>query len=400
MKKAAIALVGAGRGGTAILETLLKIPTVQIRYVYDVNPQAPGLKIAREHKIACVANDAFTEIAGNPEIDLIFEVTGKKEVYAKLVSVKAPSTNVIGAAGTKIIFHLLEAEDQVNQKLKDYQLTLEQRILERTDEIDQANKKLQTQILQYEELNRELEKLNEEKTRYILQATHQLKAPFAAIQSYTDILIEGYTGEIPEASKEILKKIKVRCELLSRAIKEMLELANLKSLKTDWTAMQETALGDVLARAIENYAAVADQRRIRVDFRPVEGFDKVRGTPDQLITLFSVFLENAINYSEDGSTIDIVVARSSPERLRVDVKDRGIGIPRENLPKIFNEYFRSNNAVRKHENGTGLGLAIAKQIAQIHGFNISVDSELDIGTTVAVSAPVASSGRPAGSRTR
>ncbi|MFH1017117.1 MAG: ATP-binding protein [Pseudomonadota bacterium] len=388
MERGVIALVGAGQGGTAILKTLLEIPGVNIQYVYDVNPDAPGLKIAKTNKITCVTNDRFTEIAGNTQIDLIFEVTGKADVYAKLVSLKSPITNVIGAAGTRIIFYLLASEAQVARKLKEYQLSLERRIIERTEDLEQANRKLQNQILQYEELTRELEKVNEEKTRYLLQATHQLKAPFTAIQSYTDILLEGYTGEISGLSREILGKIKTRCELLSKAIKEMLELAQLKSLRFDSASLHETTLNEILSRVVENYAAIATKRKIRIDFHPCPKPDSIRGTPEQLVTLFSEFLENAIHYSDDGSTIEISADRPARDRMCVVVKDHGIGIPEENLKRVFDEYFRSNNAVRKHENGTGLGLAIARRIAQIHGFELNLESKLGAGTTVTVMIPV------------
>ena len=360
MKKDAIAVVGAGKGGTAILETLLKMPDIVILHVCDPLPDAPGMKLAREHGIPC--RDDLEHACRDPKVDLIFEATGLKAVYDRILTVKQPHTRVIGALDAKIIFHLLDLQQAVADEL-------EHRVHKRTRELAEANEKL--------------EQINNEKTRYLMHATHQLKAPFAAIQSYTDILLDGYGGTLEPQTRDIVRKIKQRCVLLSNSIKEMLELANLKSLVRENVKMEAMSLNGVVASVVKHFADLAASRRIRL---AVEPFPEtcVVGNRNQLLILLSTLVENAIHYSPDGSEVRIAAAAPpGSAEIRVSVRDQGIGIKQEHLGRIFDEYFRANEAVAVHEQGTGLGLAIAKEIAAFHGTTVEVESAPGRGSVFA-----------------
>src|SRR3989339_617379 len=210
MNKDIIAIVGAGTGGHAIIETLLKIPSAEIRYVYDINQNASGILLAQKHNIPCFFDSEYSQIAHNDSIDVIFEVTGNKEILAYLKTIRSEKTNLIAASSTKIIFHLLETQGHITEKLEEYKNDLEKMIASRTDELAKTNKNLVVKCQEFEQLNEKLQQINNEKTKYLLQATHQLKAPFAAIQSYTDLIIEGFTGEISDKTMDVVKKIKTR----------------------------------------------------------------------------------------------------------------------------------------------------------------------------------------------
>ena len=100
--------------------------------------------------------------------------------------------------------------------------------------------------------------------------------------------------------------------------------------------------------------------------------------------MLSNMLDNAITYSPENTAVEIGIAEAETNVLSISITDRGIGIPEQNIPKIFQEYFRSNNAVKEHENGTGLGLSISKRIADIHKAKIEVASVLGKGTSIKV----------------
>ncbi|MBL6991759.1 MAG: hypothetical protein ISR65_18400 [Bacteriovoracaceae bacterium] len=380
MEKNVIALVGAGNGGKAILSDLLKIPGAEIRYVCDPDEKAPGIQLAQEHGITCCSDSCYRSLIQDPEIDLIFEVTGDDTVFEKLVEIKTPRCSLIGSSGTKIIFHLLEAQEQIRQQLVEYKMDLEDKIIERTEDLERANQELGHKMDEYATLNEKLQEVNNQKTRYLLQATHQLKAPFAAIQSYTDIILEGYAGEITDRTREIMSKVKVRCGLLANSIKEMLELANLKSCVRENLKMEKEGLKGILKKVLAKTNILAVNRNIKVLLEDFEGDDQVYGNRQQLEIFFSVLIENAINYSHDDSNIEMAITRPR-NVLTVAIKDYGIGIAPHNVGRIFEEYFRSNEAAKQHTNGNGLGLAIVKEIANIHSFNIEVHSNLGEGTT-------------------
>ena len=395
MKKDVIAMVGAGEGGSKILATLLKIPGITIKYVNDINPDAPGIALAKLHDIQCSLDPEFPEIAADPDLDLIFEVTGDSAVLKKLNQIKGQDTILIGASGTKVIFHLLEAKDRLTQKLEEYKQDLELRIVERTEELEWANHQLEGKVREYERLNEKLEQLTQDKTKYLLQATHQLKAPFAAIQSYADIIIDGYTGAIPAKTMDIMKKIRARCEMLSTSIREMLDLANLKSLGRESLRTVPVSLNEVAGEVVNEAVVLAEQKNIALKFTPLDNNPEIRCSREQIKILFAVLVENAVNYSQEATSIEVAISREEPGWLKVAVADHGIGIAEPNLERIFTEYFRSNEAVKQHANGTGLGLAIAKRIVDIHNFNLQVSSRLGEGTTFTVLIPFKPHKKPA-----
>jgi len=372
MKTEVIAIIGAGKGGTAILETLLKMPSVVIKYVCDVDHAAPGIALARQRGIQC--DLPMTAVCQDKAVDLIFEVTGRKEVFARILAQKQENTRVIGSEDARIIFHLLDLQQEVSDRLEDYNIILERRVLERTAEQEKANAELERKIIEYEELNEKLQQINNEKTKYLMHATHQLKAPFAAIQSYTDLILEGYTGEIPKMTLEIVEKINKRCILLSDSIKDMLELANLKSLVKENIQMSACPLDSIISSAVKHLAALAASRGITISVPALPADVAVKCNRNQILILLSNLLENAIYYSPDGAPVSITAQAAPGGFVKIAVADHGIGIDDKHLNRIFEEYFRTNKAVAVNERGTGLGLAIAMEIAGIHGTKIEVES--------------------------
>jgi signal transduction histidine kinase len=389
MKKDIIAMVGAGEGGKAILSNLLRIPGIYIKYVCDVNPEAPAIQLAKDNNITVCYDNWEGILAADSDLDLVFEVTGEESVFQKLIATKPTNCVLVGAAATKIIFHLLDNQDSIMHQLEAYKSGLELKIIERTEELEKANQNLEDKILQYERLNEKLQQINNEKTKYLLHATHQLKAPFAAIQSYADIVMEGYTGEIPEKTQEIMGKIKNRCNLLARSIKEMLELANLRTCLEENIKMEHMSVSAMLEPIVESFTAVGDKRNIKLNFTPyTEGFDVVKANNEQMSILFNTIVENAINYSHDNSQVEVTVSSPREHKIRIDIADHGIGIAAESVPKVFGEYFRTNNAVKHHNNGTGLGLSIAKEIVKLHFGTIDLVSDEGKGTTFSIIFPL------------
>jgi signal transduction histidine kinase len=379
MKSDVIAIIGGGKGGTAILETLLKMPNVVVKHVCDLNPDAPAISLARQHGIQCHTRmDAA--VCQDPEVDLIFEVTGRREILNQVLAQKLEHTRVIGSDDARIIFHLLDQQQDVAERLEEYSQVLERRVLERTSELEKANTELEKKIIEYEKLNEKLQQINNEKTKYLMHATHQLKAPFAAIQSYTDLILDGYTGKIPKMTLDIVKKIKERCNLLSDAIKDMLELANLNSLVRENIPMEACPLSGIIASVVNHLSGLAVSRDIKIIFPAANGETMVKCNRNQILILFSNLLENAIYYSPNGETVTIAVKEEKSNLVRISVVDHGIGIEEKYQSRIFDEYFRANKAVAVNEQGTGLGLAIAMEIALIHGTKIEVESVPEKGS--------------------
>ncbi len=385
-----IAIVGAGKGGTAILKILLQIPGVTVKYVCDKEKESEGMILAAENRIERVYELENSPIVADNTLDLIFEVTGNKNVFEYLQEKVSQNCTVVGAAGAKVLFYLLESQQNITEELRYCKLYLSEKVMERTEELEETNRELQRKVNELAELNQKLHQINEEKTKYLVNATHQLKAPFAAIQSYSELLINGYADDLSEKSETIVKKIRDRCILLSNSIKEMLELANLNSFVEENLKMAKENLNDIASAQIERFKPVADSKNIRILFNPCEREPVLTVNRKQIEALFHILIENAINYSHHESSISVEVGCLGNKRVYFSVKDQGIGIEEKNLKNIFREYFRTNRAVRQSYNGSGLGLAIAKRIAELHRAEISVDSTPGQGSSFIVEFPLQS----------
>ena len=377
-----IALIGAGKGGLALIKILLRIPAVKIKYVCDTDPYAVGILYAKNHGIYCTTD--CDQIITDKEVNLIFEATGDPQIFKNISENKSPKTSLIGADGSKIIFQFLDAYNEVNKDLKEYKVNLEKKIIERTEDLEVVNTQLEKEMLEYEKISQKLKEINNEKTKYLLYATHQLKAPFAAIQSYVDIILEGYTGKISPETRDIVQKIKIRCELLSRVIKEMLELEKLKSRDEIVLDLKKINISSILTYMVQQSKISAKIKKIKIDFTPIKEDLYIKGSKKQIEILFSILLENAINYSPSKSVVKIITKKIEGPRIYIGIEDQGIGIPEKNIGNVFNEFFRSNNAVDFHKNGTGLGLSVAREIINIHNASINVESVLEQGSCFSV----------------
>jgi signal transduction histidine kinase len=233
--------------------------------------------------------------------------------------------------------------------------------------------------------NRRLLASSEERARHMLQTTHQLKAPFAAIHAQTQLLQGGYCGELPAAARAVVEKISARCLALSRQIQEMLQLANLRSRGQVAPPRREINLGNALEEVITRIEPSARLRGIRIEKRvePVS----LTAVADHLTMLLDNLVVNAVNYSRDGGVVQITARPVSAGEAEIVVSDQGIGIPADKLPRIFEDYYRTDEAVQHNRSSTGLGLAVVRQVAREMQAAIRVASAPGWGTRFTVRLP-------------
>jgi signal transduction histidine kinase len=226
--------------------------------------------------------------------------------------------------------------------------------------------------------NRRLMAATDERTRHMLQTTHQLKAPFAAIHANTQLLLGGFCGRLPDEAVEVIGKIAARCDMLSREIKAMLQLANLRSSAQSPPPPAPLELHDILRACTAALEPLAAKRGIRF----VENISPViiRGVHDHVVMMIDNVLANAVAYSCDGQQISVSCQPKSTGGAVVAIEDSGIGIPTTKLPQIFEDYYRTAEAVKHNKASTGLGLAIVRQVAMAGKVGVRVESAPQQGT--------------------
>lgn len=238
------------------------------------------------------------------------------------------------------------------------------------------------------EINRQLTKMDREKQSYTLRATHELKAPFAAIQSYTEVILGGYLGELDPRLRDVMEKIRARSESLSTMIKHIIQLSNLRTTLFRSEDLRPVDLLDVIGECVERHADLARAKGIDLEISHTGYTATITHViPNLFEILLDNLLSNAIQYSLADSTV-LVSIRREGGGLAISVKDRGIGIPAEDMDNVFEEHYRCENAQEVNPQGNGMGLAIVKEAVRLHGGSIRVAGEEGKGTEFLVTVPV------------
>lgn len=237
------------------------------------------------------------------------------------------------------------------------------------------------QLIQAEEKTRAAQK---EKELYAMQMTHQLKSPLDVIRSHITLVKEGYVGDVSPEVMEILQSIDQRAQSLGDLILDVLKLSKLKLFQKEFGKWEKISLDGLLQQTIDELSPIARQRNIALltSFQHVQ----VMAVSEQLSMLVHNLITNAIRYSYDNGSVDITCQYRAGVPTVV-IADRGIGISAQDLPKLFQEYHRTKEAIKHNKMSTGIGLAIVKKIAEIHNLRIHVESQLAQGTSFTLTFP-------------
>jgi signal transduction histidine kinase len=229
----------------------------------------------------------------------------------------------------------------------------------------------------YVKTNIELENKDKLKNEYVLRVTHDIKGHVAAILSCIDVIRTGIAGPLNEVQTEFSNRAYERTELLSTFIKNLLNLTR-KRLKHD-TEFEEFLLGDVIKKLVIPVQTLAKDKSIDFSYSIDKSVSMVRGNPFTIEELYSNLLLNAVKYTPPKGHI-LLIVRDRHDNIETEISDSGIGIPKEELSRVFDEFYRASNVPKDIKSGSGLGLSIAKQIVESHKGKISVSSEPGVWT--------------------
>lgn len=231
----------------------------------------------------------------------------------------------------------------------------------------------------------ELEKLEAMRREFVANVSHELKTPLTTVKSYVETLLDG-AAEDSEVRSRFLRVVESETDRMARLVRDLLHLSQLDQGATNWD-VQPHDVAPLIDECVARLAVPAERKEITVK-RSVSGGAAGLFDRDKLQQVLLNLLANAIEFTPSGGEIT-VEASVQGAMVWVRVKDSGIGIPREDLPRIFERFYRVDKARSRMLGGTGLGLAIARQIVELLGGTITIDSELGKGTEVTFSVPAA-----------
>ena len=239
-------------------------------------------------------------------------------------------------------------------------------------------------ILETESLRKE-KKLIEE--NFITMVTHQLRSPLVAIQQFFEVILGGMVGEVQEKQKEMITRSRDRMDGLLKLIDDWLDVARLSGGQIV-DKLKRLSLKKIIKKLIGDMQPLAQKNDVSLEFGTCSENDLVQGDEETLEQVFSNLITNAIRYNKPKGRV-VITIKENKDFISAEVQDTGIGIAKEHLPFIFDQFYRVKRGEDQKIKGTGLGLSIAKKIVDGHGGSIKASSELGKGSSFTVLLPKA-----------
>ena len=236
----------------------------------------------------------------------------------------------------------------------------------------------------------EIRGVEQMKTAFISTVSHELRTPLTSIKGFISTLLTDEEGYFDDATRrEFYGIIDAECDRLHRLISDLLDISRIEqgsAMQMNWQPVDVMAVTEKVLAAQRSYAK---DHILALDF-PAD-IPLIEADPDKIDQILTNLVDNAIKYSPLGGTVRVSgrpAEGSGPEAVVLRVSDEGMGISAENLPKIFDNFYRVDNRDNREIGGTGIGLALVKALVEGHGGTVDVESEPGKGSTFIVTLPV------------
>ncbi|MEZ2458037.1 two-component system histidine kinase PnpS [Salinicoccus roseus] len=230
----------------------------------------------------------------------------------------------------------------------------------------------------------EIRRLEKMRSDFVANVSHELKTPVTSVRGFSETLMSGEVTD-EETTKQFLKIIHDESQRLDRLIRDLLNLSKIERQKMplNLETLNMTALVHEVSVTLQG---AIEEKRTRLVLPHPSKDVYLQGDEDRLRQIILNLVGNGINYTAEGGTVTVSL-KENVEKVRLIIKDDGIGIPEESLPRIFERFYRVDRARSRHSGGTGLGLAIVKHLIESHHGEIEVESREGEGTTFTVILP-------------
>ncbi len=232
----------------------------------------------------------------------------------------------------------------------------------------------------------EQEKLEQSRREFVANVSHELRTPLTSIKSYLEALDDGAIDD-PQLSHRFVGVTRNETERMIRLVTDLLHLSRLDS-KQAVIVKERTDIQTMLEDVADRFSFQLKQRSIEISIEADHNIKQVMLDPDQIDQVLDNLVSNAIKYTPDGGVIEIAALRIHENWIEISVEDTGIGIPKKDLSRIFERFYRVDKARSRGMGGTGLGLSIAREIVRAHGGTISLQSDTNLGTKVSFTLPI------------
>jgi signal transduction histidine kinase len=232
--------------------------------------------------------------------------------------------------------------------------------------------------------------LDQAKSEFVATVNHELRTPLSSIIGYLDMIMDDEVGQLPHETARMLEIVDRNAHRLNNLVEDVLTLSRSDAGNIQ-QSIQPVKLAALLQSVISTLAPAAASGRIDLSLRESASDVQVDADQEQLEQVFVNIISNAVKFTPAGGSVAVDISSSRSDagipRACVKVRDTGIGIPADEVPKLYGRFFRASNATAAAIQGTGLGLSIVQDLVHQHGGELHISSRLHEGTTVSVQLP-------------
>ncbi len=230
------------------------------------------------------------------------------------------------------------------------------------------------------------EEILKTKSEFLTVAAHQMRTPLSGIRWSLETLLSAENQNLNETQRDLLKRTLEATEKVLKLANDLLDTANIEAGKFGYEFVQADLVG-LIHKVLEGYVSLAERHGIKIYLQPhPDGLQPFKFDPMRIKIVIQNLIENALRYNVENGQIIIKIDKKS-SYVEVSVTDTGIGIPKEELAKLFTKFFRASNVLKYETEGTGLGLYITKNIIEAHGGKIWAESIENRGSTFYFTLP-------------
>jgi len=252
--------------------------------------------------------------------------------------------------------------------------------------IDEVREDVENWAAQKVDEIQQLQSNEQFRKEFLQNLSHEIKTPIFAIQGYLELLSDG-AAEDPVLSKKFIGQAEANVQRLVGLLNDVDVITNLE-INKDSILKQHFTIQDLITEVVQNLNVKLLKKNIQFQFKkgselPIEVFADKNKIYQVLVNIFS----NAVKYGKIDGSITASVYHLEDKKILIEISDNGIGIDEAHIPRLFERFYRTDDARSREIGGSGLGLAICKHIVEAHGENIHVRSLLNVGTTIGFTLP-------------
>ena len=312
-----------------------------------------------------------------------FRSVGKGDIEFRLTS---PKDTVSSSREMASVFYSF---NNMTQELSELYRSLEERVELRTEELSEANRELELQREKLRFVNEQLQRESQYKTDFLAMVSHELRTPLTSILAFAQLLKSTLDDQEKDEEEQLARIINNSHQLLE-LINNLLDSIRIESGK-QIIQKEYVDLYDIVGETIAFISPLAVEKDIDIQVAKINDIPIIESDPDLIYRVLQNLLSNAVKFTPMGGSAEVrLLSNDDSDRVFLVVSDTGIGISEEEQRVIFERFVQANMSMNRTYGGSGLGLALCREILTLLGGSISVESELEKGSTFTVMLPVMS----------